>query len=152
MESRNNKTAPQGAGETDMSHKGEDPDRSATMQIESRMEKLIGYILLVGVLASVALIAAGVIWHYAATRRLGMDYSISGMNLFRFVMADFAKATHPPLRPRLFVNLGIATLMLTPYVRVMASMIYFAFAAKNAKYTVFTAMVFGVLTYSLFLR
>ncbi len=135
-----------------MRRKGEDPNRSATMQTESMMEKLVGYILLVGVLASIVLIAAGVVWHYAATGRLGLKYSISGMNLFQFVVKDFATATHPPLRPRLFINLGIATLMLTPYVRVLASMLYFGFAERNAKYTVFTALVFSVLTYSLFLR
>ncbi len=125
---------------------------AAKTRSESRMETLVGYILLVGVLASVILIAIGVVWRYAATGQLGLEYSISGMNLFHFVVHDFAKATHPPFRPRLFVNIGIAVLMLTPYVRVLASMLYFAFAEKNGRYTVFTALVFSVLTYSLFLR
>lgn len=125
---------------------------SSATRSESRMETLVGYILLIGVLSSVILIAAGVVWRYAATGQLGLEYSISGMNLFHFVVHDFAQAAHPPFRPRLFVNIGIAVLMLTPYVRVLASMLYFAFAEKNGKYTVFTALVFSVLTYSLFLR
>ncbi len=120
--------------------------------IEFKMDVLVGYILLIGVLLSIGLIAIGVIWHYAATGRLGLQYSIAGMNLFHFVFHDFAEAAHPPLRPRLLVNLGIATLMLTPYIRVLASMLFFAFTERNAKYTVFTAIVFCVLTYSLFLR
>jgi len=50
-----------------------------------------------------------------------------------------------------FVNVGIAALMLTPYIRVMASMLFFAFAEKNCKYTAFTGVVFVLLTYSFFL-
>jgi hypothetical protein len=37
-------------------------------------------------------------------------------------------------------------------VRVLASMLYFLLAARNWKYTVFTAFVLTILTYSLFLR
>lgn len=118
----------------------------------SNMEVLVGYILLVGVLVSIVLIGIGLIWHYAATGRLGLVYSIAGMNLYHFVLSDFSQVAHLSIRPRLLVNVGIATLMLTPYVRVLASMLYFAFAARNGRYTVFTAFVFLVLTYSLFLR
>ena len=116
------------------------------------MEVLVGYILLIGVLLSMALIAIGVVWHWLTTGQLGLEYSISGMNLFEFVLTDLRQVFTDTLRPRLFVNLGIATLMLTPYVRVLASMLYFAFVERNRKYTVFTAFVFSVLTYSLFLR
>ena len=42
--------------------------------------------------------------------------------------------------------------MLTPFVRVLASMFYFIIALKNWKYTVFTGIVLGVLTFSLFIR
>lgn len=120
--------------------------------VEFKMDVLVGYILLIGVLVSIGLIAVGVVWHYAATGRLGLEYSIAGMNLFHFVLHNFERAAHPPFRPRLLVNLGIVTLMLTPYVRVLASMLFFAFTERNAKYTVFTAVVFLVLTYSLFMR
>ncbi len=116
------------------------------------MEVLVGYILLGGVLLSVLLITLGVIWHWLTTRQLGLNYTISGMNLFQFVGRELQLAFHGGLRPRLLANLGIAVLMLTPYVRVLASMFYFAFAERNWKYTVFTGFVFAVLTYSLFLR
>ena len=55
-------------------------------------------------------------------------------------------------RPRLLVSLGIITLLLTPYVRVLASFVLFAFVERNAKYAVFTGFVLAVLSYSLFLR
>ena len=119
---------------------------------EYRMDMLVGYVLLIGVLTSIVLIATGVIWHFVNTGHIGLDYSIQGMNLFQFFLSELRLVTEFRLRPRLFVNLGIVTLMLTPYVRVLASMFFFAYEEKNYKYTAFTAMVFIVLTYSLFLR
>ncbi len=116
------------------------------------MEVVVGYTLLGGVLLSMTLVAAGLIWRWIATGQLGLDYSISGMNLFAFVLSDIRQVTADALRPRLLVNLGFAALMLTPYVRVFASMLYFAFVERNGKYTLFTGFVFSVLTYSLFLR
>ena len=56
------------------------------------------------------------------------------------------------LRPRVMVNMGMAVLMLTPFVRVLASVFYFALVERNWKYTLFTGFVLGVLTYTLFLR
>ena len=116
------------------------------------MEVLVGYILLVGVLLSIALITIGVAWHWLTTGQLGLDFPISGMNLFEFVLLDIRQIFSGVFRPRLFVNLGIAALMLTPYIRVLASLLYFAFVERNYKYTVFTGFVFTVLTISLFLR
>jgi uncharacterized membrane protein len=116
------------------------------------MELLVGYILQVGVLLSMILIAVGVVWRWFNTGTVGFDYTISGMNFFEFVLTDIQQMAAGTFRPRLFANLGIATLMLTPYVRVLASMLYFGFVERNRKYTIFTGFVFVVLTYSLFLR
>jgi uncharacterized membrane protein len=81
-----------------------------------------------------------------------MDYVIAGVNFFEFVLEDVRQMLLGAFRPRLLVSLGIATLMLTPFVRVFASMLFFAVVEHNWKYTAFTAFVFTVLTYSLFLR
>ena len=116
------------------------------------MELIVGYILQIGVLLSMILIAVGVVWRWFNTGNVGFDYVISGMNFFEFVLTDVQQIVAGTFRPRLFANLGIATLMLTPYVRVLASMLYFGFVERNRKYTVFTGFVFVVLTYSLFLR
>ena len=58
--------------------------------------------------------------------------------VFGFLVADVEQATGSR-RPRMLVNLGIAALMLTPYVRVLMSMLYFVFVERNVKYAVFTA-------------
>ncbi len=116
------------------------------------IEGLVGYILLVGVLSSIALILGGLAWHFARTGELGIQYGIAGMNFFEFLVTDLRQLASHAVRPRLLVSLGIALLMLTPFVRVLASMVYFVVAERNWKYTAFTAFVLVVLTYSLFLR
>jgi len=116
------------------------------------MEILIGYILLVGVLLSTVLLIIGLTWHWAQTGHLRFEYPIVGMNLFEFISLDVRQIASGSFRPKLIVNLGIAVVMFTPYVRVLASMLYFALVERNRKYTLFTGFVLTALTYSLFLR
>ena len=118
----------------------------------SNMETVVGYILLGGVLLSVALIAGGLAWHWVTTGQLQFEYLVGGMDLARFITNDLQQLIVGPIHPRYLINLGIAVLILTPYVRILASVLYFAFVARNWKYTLFTASVLGVLTYSLFGR
>jgi uncharacterized membrane protein len=116
------------------------------------MESLVGYILLTGVLLSVILLASGLCWHWMKTGHLRIEYPIAGMNFFEFFISSFRQIASGHLFPRLMINMGIGVLMLTPFVRVLVSMVYFAAVEHNWKYTCFTTFVLAVLTYSLFLR
>jgi uncharacterized membrane protein len=116
------------------------------------METLVGYILLGGVLLSVTLIVFGLVWRWFRTGQVGFDFSIARMNLFEFVVSDLNQVASAEFRPRLFLDLGIAALLLTPYVRVLASMLHFALSERDVKYTAFTAFVLAVLTFTLFLH
>ena len=116
------------------------------------MEALVGYVLAGGVIVSMVLIAAGLIWNWTITGNVRLDYTIKGMSFFQFALMDVKQVVFTGPGPRRLVNLGIATLMLTPFVRVLVSMLYFALRERNWKYMGFTAFVFSVLTYSLFLR
>jgi len=116
------------------------------------MEIMIGYILLVGVLISAALLTIGLIWHWARWGNLRFEHSIVGMNFFEFILSTLRQVSSHATRPRFILNMGIGILMLTPFVRVLASVFYFALKERNWKYTLFTGFVFCVLTYSLFLR
>ena len=116
------------------------------------MESLVGAILLTGVLLSVALLAIGLLWRWIRVGNLRFEHSIVGVNFFEFISSTLRQMASRALRPRLFLNMGIGVLMLTPFVRVLASVFYFAFVEHNWKYTLFTAFVLSVLTYSLFLR
>ena len=134
-------------------------DSQTDLAVETRpttrqlgMDALIGYLLLGGVLLSMGLIGVGLAWRYADTGHFTFDYSIKGMNLFQFVADEILLVLHGTLSPRVMVNGGIVVLMFTPYLRVAASMVYFIAVLKNWKYSLFTAIVLGVLTFSLFLR
>jgi len=116
------------------------------------LETLVSYVLLAGVAASMVLVLGGLVWHDLSSGTLRLAYTIRPMNFFAFAMESFQDAFRHGYRPRLMVSLGMVVLMLTPYVRVLASMIYFAAIEKNLKYTVFTLVVLGALSYSLFLR
>jgi len=131
------------------------PERTQTVPPPSRdaqMDALVGYLLLSGVSLSMALIAVGLLWHRLRTGTFHLAYPIEGMNLFEFLLAEIRIAGQDRLRPQTLVDAGIAVLLLTPYLRVLASMLYFLFAQRNWKYSLFTAVVLGVLTFSLFLR
>ena len=54
-------------------------------ETERDMETLIGYVLLIGVMLSVALIIAGLVWSLAAAGSLGTTYEIKGTNLSGFL-------------------------------------------------------------------
>lgn len=116
------------------------------------MDTLVGTILQDGVLLSLGLILVGMVWRWLRTGSLAINYQIAGMNLFQFVLDEIRLAVHGAVRPHLLINLGIAVLMLTPFIRVAASAIYFMGVLRNWKYTFFTSVVLTVLTYSLFLR
>ncbi len=116
------------------------------------MDTVVGYVLLVGVLLASALLAGGLVWRFAETGSFAFDYAIRDVSFYQVLVEDLRLALAGAFRPRLLVSLGIAVLLLTPYVRVFASMISFAVVERNLKYTLFTAFVFSVLTYSLFLR
>lgn len=115
------------------------------------METLIGYILLIGVLFSIGLLLIGTAWHWLTTGNLRLDYRIQAMNLWNFLITSLRSLFTGALTPKTVINLGISVLLLTPYTRVLASMIFFVIE-RNWKYSVFTFFVFGVLTYSLFLQ
>jgi uncharacterized membrane protein len=119
---------------------------------QAAMDALVGYVLLGGVMLSVVLIVAGLVWHWIKAGHFGVEYTIAKMNLFEFVTQEIHELVAGQFRPRLLVSLGIAALMLTPYLRVLASFLFFALVERNWKYSAFTGFVLAVLTYSLFLR
>jgi uncharacterized membrane protein len=122
-------------------------------RLEHDMELLVGYILLAGVLFSIVLLLTGLVWQYVRTGSLHLKYLIAGMNYFDFLVHDLrAMFQLSGWGPRAFIDLGIAALLFTPYIRVVSSMVFFAVEERNWKYTAFTAFVGAVLTYSLFLR
>ena len=119
-----------------------EPNREPSRQLE--MDALLSYILLYGVVISLALVTISLIWKWLATGQVGFVYELAGMNLYQFATTQIRTTLAGQIRPELLMNLGIAVLMLTPFMRVIASLVFFAAVSKNWKYV--------LLTYSLFLR
>lgn len=119
---------------------------------EEKLELGISYILIVGVLVSVAIEAAGIVSYYLSNRNLSIvfqsNYAMSGADFFSYtksVIQGILQGTWTPLQ---ILALGIILLMITPYLRVVASVIYFGFT-KNTKYLLITLFVLAVLSASL---
>ena len=126
---------------------------SGAISTGSGMDALVGTILLSGVLTSIVLIVIGFIWNWTANGTLTLSYAIFGENYFGFLRSSI---THlfdgSDVEARQFINPGIVTLMLTPFIRVAVSFIYFLNAEKNRGFSVINLIVLSVLTYSLYIR
>ena len=122
---------------------------------ESRLETVISYILIVGVVLSIVLEIAGIAIFYSSRGNFGIllddrTLFIQGRDFFTFLYQLFAR--EPTQNTGIFLmTLGVATLILTPFVRVIASALYFTWR-KDTKYVLITTLVLIALTISLALH
>ena len=121
---------------------------------ESKLETLSSYILIVGVIASVILAIIGIIFFAQSLGGVGISHDpsfyIHGSNFFSFAWHQLTGGQSEQ-RAVTFMAAGVIVLVLTPYVRVFASVAYFAWE-KNWKYVVITLFVLVVVTLSLLLH
>jgi uncharacterized membrane protein len=122
---------------------------------EFKLETIIGYILITGVIISLCLELTGIILYYRSYGNLKIlmeDKSlfIQGRNFFSFLF-NVMKGEGAANRAISFMRLGTATLILTPYSMVIASFIYFL-RRRNWRYILITAVVITVITVSLSLH
>ena len=120
--------------------------------IDDRMDAIVGGMLAGGVVTSLTLIIAGLVWHRLATGVATFYAPLGGTDALRLLTGDLRLAAAGRLSPRPLVSLGIAILRFTPYLRVLASVVFFAIVEHDWKYTIFTGFVLAVLTYSLVTR
>ena len=122
---------------------------------ESRLETIISYLLIIGVALSIALEIAGIAIFYSSYPNLGVllddkTMFIQGQDFFRFLYRLFAGESLQNTGVFL-MTLGVAALILTPFVRVIASALYFAWK-RDTRYVLITAFVLVALTVSLALH
>lgn len=121
-------------------------------QSEEQLELAISLILIIGVIASVALETIGIVTYYHSSGNMNIifqpEYAIKGQDFFGYARGLLLQSWHGTWTPFLILSLGIVILMTTPYIRVLASVIYFALI-KNTKYFLITLFVLVVLTASL---
>jgi len=121
---------------------------------ESRFEKTIGYLLIVGVIISLILETIGVAMLYAAYRQIEISQDtsvfIKGHDFFTFILQQI-ESKYTEKSPFIVMTAGIIVLILTPYIRVIASVAHFAWE-RNWKYVLITLFVLVVVTLSLALH
>lgn len=121
---------------------------------ESKLETSLSYLLIAGVIVSLVLEIIGIVilyhsyGHLAISQDAGMF--IQGHDFFSFIYQQF-QGKHVAGSAALFMTAGIIVLILTPYLRVVASVIYFGWE-KNIKYVLITLFVLVVVTVSLALH
>src|SRR3974377_2075469 len=109
--------------------------QSASGDGDSRLESGISYVLIIGVVTSLVLEFVGVILFYRSYGSLAISHErwafLQGENFFRFLVELFSESRGDSStgasmsRSMSFITLGIAVLILTPYVRALLSVFYF---------------------------
>lgn len=116
-----------------------------------KLQMGISWILRIGVFLSVVFEAAGLLLNYFETGSSALaltdSWRIAGGNFF-----DFAYSVGGSLlegfRAFTLVSTGIVILMLTPYLRVLAAVVYYA-VERDWKYVAITSTVFILITIAL---
>ena len=121
---------------------------------ESKFERAISYLLIIGVVTSLILVGIGILFFYFDFGHLAISEKkamfLREQNFFYF-LSDLLRGRHGLEKGVWLMTLGIAILILTPYARVIMSALYF-FGKKDLKYTFINLFVLIILTISLFFR
>ncbi|MCW4028983.1 MAG: DUF1634 domain-containing protein [Candidatus Bathyarchaeota archaeon] len=121
---------------------------------EAKLEVAVSYLLVVGVIVSVVLEVIGIGLYFGAFGNVAVSTDpavyISGDNFFSFIALE-VQNLFTAENALVFMTLGIIVLLLTPYIRAITSVAYFAWE-KNLKYVLITLFVLIVLTISLALH
>jgi uncharacterized membrane protein len=121
---------------------------------ESKFELAISYLLGIGVVTSLLLLGIGMIlfhldfgvWAISQKKALFLQEK----DFFHFLW-NFLRGQSHHEKAIWLMTLGIAILILTPYLRVILSILYFL-TRKDKKYVFITLFVFILLTVSLLLH
>ena len=120
---------------------------------ESKLEAGISYLLITGVIISLILEVIGIamFFHTRGNFAISQDQAmfVNGNDFFSFIVKQFqGDRISGYLR---FMTIGIIVLVLTPFIRLVASVFYFGWE-KNFKYVFITLYVAVVVTLSLALH
>ena len=119
---------------------------------EEKLELAISCILIIGVAVSVAIELTGILSYYYVNQDLNISfqpqYALKGTDFFSYSGVTLQSLSQGSWTPFQTLALGLLVLMITPYVRVLASVVYFGMV-RNMKYLAITVFVLVILTASL---
>ena len=114
-------------------------------------EPFIGSILRCGMLLSITLITVACVWQWRISGGQEFNGALEGTNILAFLLADFRNMTSTQARPRALLHVGIALLLMLPWIRIFATSWYFTRVERNGRYAWLTAAIGLILSYILFL-
>ena len=118
---------------------------------ESKLEKAISYLLITGVMVSISLEIAGIVLFYRSFGNFDISRErmmfVHGKNLFYSICGLF-RGGYAHDNGIFLMTLGMTILILTPYARVVMSVLYFVWK-RDIKYALITIFVLLILTMSL---
>lgn len=121
---------------------------------ESRMESAISYLMITGVIISLLLEMSGMVLYFIQNGNFQISQTsgvfIQGKDFFSFVYQVLLGKNRNGAGITL-ITTGLIVLILTPFLRVVLSVIYFS-SEKNMKYVWITLFVLVVITLSLSLH
>jgi uncharacterized membrane protein len=115
------------------------------------LNTVVWSILLGGLIVSITLVTAGLIWLLLVAGGFELLPAIRALNLLEFVVYVVENAGTGETGPAFLIYSGIAVLLFTPFVRVLASTLYFSLKEHDWKFTCITGFVLAVLSVILFL-
>ncbi|QQG48608.1 MAG: DUF1634 domain-containing protein [archaeon] len=119
----------------------------------SSLQVGIGWILRVGVIASLVLESAGLLLRYAQTGDASISLTpywlANSGNFFAFLQSALS-SLGGGLTSISLIELGLAVLVLTPYARMLAALVYYSLE-RDRKYVAITFTVFLIINLGLFL-
>ena len=110
------------------------------------MESLISSILRTGTLISMGLILLSLALGWVGKGHVDFGPDMKAKSIPLLILADLQQAHSPGFWPRFLMHLGFVALLLTPYVRVLASLAYFTLVGRSPKQALFTSFVLVILT------
>jgi|WetSurMetagenome_2_1015567.scaffolds.fasta_scaffold03763_4 uncharacterized membrane protein len=121
---------------------------------ESRMESAISYLMITGVIISLLLEISGMVLYFIQNGNLQISQTsgvfIHGKDFFSFIYQVLSGKNRNGAGITL-ITAGLIVLILTPFLRVVLSVIYFS-SEKNMNYVWITLFVLVVITLSLSLH
>ena len=113
-------------------------------------EPFLGGILRGGMLVSLTCITVAVVWQGIRSDPFDFTGQVQGTNVLHFLLADLPDIRSITRGPNVLLHLGIAALLLTPYLKTLAALWYFASIERNRRYALCTGIVALFLTYVIF--
>ena len=115
------------------------------------MEPLLSSIFLYGTILSVLLISSALVIHLRnGGMPINLGVSFHARSIPQLLINDLNRFERPHFWPQFLLHLGFSILLLTPYFRLVASMVYFGWIEKSWKHAAFTGFVLVLLMIGLF--